>query len=245
MHLRALGTSGLTVSAIGLGCMGLSANYGEPVDGAASGMRWRDRSAGFRRSGSTCSTSTAPTPACSSKVSPQPCRNSSSTAKSPTSARQRSAPKLSAGPTPSSRSPPSRTSTRCAPANPEAEVASMRRAGHRTRPLEPARPGVPHRHGPPRPAVPGLRRGQLVPPASPPMHALQTSRSSTQSARSPPGTTARQPRSHSPGSSPSCPGSCPSPAPGAAPGNTGADSISLAAPPSSTEPAAAGRATYG
>jgi aryl-alcohol dehydrogenase-like predicted oxidoreductase len=35
MHLRALGTSGLKVSAIGLGCMGLSANYGEPVDEAA------------------------------------------------------------------------------------------------------------------------------------------------------------------------------------------------------------------
>jgi aryl-alcohol dehydrogenase-like predicted oxidoreductase len=35
MHLRALGNSGLDVSAIGLGCMGLSANYGEPVDEAA------------------------------------------------------------------------------------------------------------------------------------------------------------------------------------------------------------------
>jgi aryl-alcohol dehydrogenase-like predicted oxidoreductase len=35
MHVRALGNSGLEVSAIGLGCMGLSANYGEPVDEAA------------------------------------------------------------------------------------------------------------------------------------------------------------------------------------------------------------------
>jgi aryl-alcohol dehydrogenase-like predicted oxidoreductase len=35
MHTRALGTSGLKVSAIGLGCMGLSANYGEPVDESA------------------------------------------------------------------------------------------------------------------------------------------------------------------------------------------------------------------
>jgi aryl-alcohol dehydrogenase-like predicted oxidoreductase len=35
MHTRALGTSGLKVSAIGLGCMDLSANYGEPVDEAA------------------------------------------------------------------------------------------------------------------------------------------------------------------------------------------------------------------
>jgi aryl-alcohol dehydrogenase-like predicted oxidoreductase len=35
MHLRTLGNSGLEVSAIGLGCMGLSANYGEPVDEAA------------------------------------------------------------------------------------------------------------------------------------------------------------------------------------------------------------------
>jgi hypothetical protein len=35
MHLRALGTDGLEVSAIGLGYMGLSANYGEPVDEAA------------------------------------------------------------------------------------------------------------------------------------------------------------------------------------------------------------------
>jgi aryl-alcohol dehydrogenase-like predicted oxidoreductase len=35
MHVRALGGNGLNVSAIGLGCMGLSANYGEPVDEAA------------------------------------------------------------------------------------------------------------------------------------------------------------------------------------------------------------------
>jgi len=35
MHTRALGTSGLRVSAIGLGCMGLSANYGEPVGESA------------------------------------------------------------------------------------------------------------------------------------------------------------------------------------------------------------------
>jgi aryl-alcohol dehydrogenase-like predicted oxidoreductase len=35
MHLRKLGKSGLEVSPIGLGCMGLSANYGEPVDEAA------------------------------------------------------------------------------------------------------------------------------------------------------------------------------------------------------------------
>jgi aryl-alcohol dehydrogenase-like predicted oxidoreductase len=35
MHQRVLGESGLEVSAIGLGCMGLSANYGEPVDEAA------------------------------------------------------------------------------------------------------------------------------------------------------------------------------------------------------------------
>jgi aryl-alcohol dehydrogenase-like predicted oxidoreductase len=35
MKMRALGNSGLEVSALGLGCMGLSANYGEPVDEAA------------------------------------------------------------------------------------------------------------------------------------------------------------------------------------------------------------------
>ena len=35
MHMRTLGSSGLEVSALGLGCMGLSANYGEPVDEAA------------------------------------------------------------------------------------------------------------------------------------------------------------------------------------------------------------------
>src|SRR5271165_2204182 len=34
MHMRTLG-SNLKVSALGLGCMGLSANYGEPVDEAA------------------------------------------------------------------------------------------------------------------------------------------------------------------------------------------------------------------
>ncbi len=35
MHVLRLGNSGLEVSAVGLGCMGLSANYGEPVDDAA------------------------------------------------------------------------------------------------------------------------------------------------------------------------------------------------------------------
>ena len=35
MQLRSLGRSGLEVSALGLGCMGLSTNYGEPVDEAA------------------------------------------------------------------------------------------------------------------------------------------------------------------------------------------------------------------
>ena len=35
MRMRTLGSSGLEVSALGLGCMGLSANYGEPVDEAA------------------------------------------------------------------------------------------------------------------------------------------------------------------------------------------------------------------
>jgi aryl-alcohol dehydrogenase-like predicted oxidoreductase len=35
MHTRTLGTSGLEVSAIGLGCMGMSASYGSPKDGHA------------------------------------------------------------------------------------------------------------------------------------------------------------------------------------------------------------------
>jgi aryl-alcohol dehydrogenase-like predicted oxidoreductase len=35
MHMRTLGSSGLKISALGLGCMGLSANYGEPVEEAA------------------------------------------------------------------------------------------------------------------------------------------------------------------------------------------------------------------
>jgi len=35
MHLRELGKSGIEVSPIGLGCMGLSANYGDPVDESA------------------------------------------------------------------------------------------------------------------------------------------------------------------------------------------------------------------
>ncbi len=35
MHMRTLGSGSLKVSALRLGCMGLSANYGEPVDEAA------------------------------------------------------------------------------------------------------------------------------------------------------------------------------------------------------------------
>jgi aryl-alcohol dehydrogenase-like predicted oxidoreductase len=35
MHTRQLGSGGPKVSAIGLGCMGLSLNYGEPVDDTA------------------------------------------------------------------------------------------------------------------------------------------------------------------------------------------------------------------
>ena len=35
MQMRTLGSSSLKVSALGLGCMGLSANYGEPVEEAA------------------------------------------------------------------------------------------------------------------------------------------------------------------------------------------------------------------
>jgi aryl-alcohol dehydrogenase-like predicted oxidoreductase len=35
MHMRTVGSSGLKVSALGLGCMGLSANYGDPGDEAA------------------------------------------------------------------------------------------------------------------------------------------------------------------------------------------------------------------
>jgi aryl-alcohol dehydrogenase-like predicted oxidoreductase len=138
MQIRTLGTSGLKVSAPGLGCMGLSANYGEPVDEAAGialiraavdlGVTFFDtaeaygpftnellvgkalapvreqvviatkfafdydeagnrqglnsspahirqalegRSVGSRPSGSMCSISTASTPTCPSKTSPQ------------------------------------------------------------------------------------------------------------------------------------------------------------------------------
>ena len=36
MRTRELGRGGLVVSAIGLGCMGMSANYGPPADKAES-----------------------------------------------------------------------------------------------------------------------------------------------------------------------------------------------------------------
>jgi hypothetical protein len=54
--LRALDTSGLEVSAIGLGCMGLNANYGEPFDetpGIALIRAAVDRSVNFPRRNSS------------------------------------------------------------------------------------------------------------------------------------------------------------------------------------------------
>ena len=129
----------------------------------------------------------------------------------------------------------------------------MRRTGHRIRPLEPAGPTL--ASSPARSTRPSSSRPPTYAAGSPlhPDARAANSPSSTQSARSPPSTTAPQPRSHSPGSSPNGPGSYPSRAPGAwsgsrktlepTPSPSPASSLpdSTPPPPSSTEHAASGR----
>ena len=235
MRLRALGNGGVEVSAIGLGCMGLTANYGEPVDEAAGvalvraaadrGVTFFDTAEAYGPFTNEELVGKALAPVRGQVViatklaydydeagnrqgldsSPAHIRQAvegslwrlhteqidrlyqhradpdvpiedvaghhegthparQSRALRPVRGRRRNYP-------PGTRHPAGhRHLERVLAVDPRPrsrDTAGMRRAGHRIRPPEPARPGLPHRHGQPDPAVPGFRRAQLVPALQP------------------------------------------------------------------------------
>ena len=121
--------------------------------------------------------------------------------------------------------------------DPEARAAAAAaRAGHRLRPLLPARPRLPHRPDPHRRRHPRRRLAQGPTPASPARTSSATSASSTRSRPSPPRPAQPRRRSRWPGCSPRATTSPRSPAPGASPASrrTPPPTASSSAPTSST-----------
>ena len=280
MHMRTLGSSGLKVSALGLGCMGLSANYGEPVDEAAGialiraavdlGVTFFDTAEAYGPFANESLVGKAVAPVREQVVIAtkfaydyDAAGNRLGLNSSPAHIQQAvegSLRRLRAeridllyqhrvdpsvpiedvagavrelieqgkvahfglsevgarddppgAPHPAGR----RRAERVLALDPRSRgesAARLRRAGHRVHSLEPARPGLPHRHSDESMQFPASDERSWF-PASAPRRERRTSRSSTRSGRSLPRITPPLHRSRSPGSSRSDHGPCPSPVP--------------------------------